>query len=87
MANPNALSFRSFRIADEEAKRKRLEEKKQIELKEIAEKAAIQRALDEEQRRIETEQFRKKRNETCNQQSFEKCVSDVGTKILPYSSN
>jgi|TARA_B100001750_G_scaffold206989_1_gene185020 hypothetical protein len=63
MANPNALSFRSFRIADEEAKRKRLEEKKQIELKEIAEKAAIQRALDEEQRRIETEQFRKKRNE------------------------
>jgi|8_EtaG_2_1085327.scaffolds.fasta_scaffold04437_2 hypothetical protein len=63
MANPNALSFRSFRIADEETKRKRLEEKKQIELKEIAEKAAIQRALDEEQRRIETEQFRKKRNE------------------------
>jgi len=63
MANPNAISFRSFRKADEEAKRQRLEEKKQIELREIAEKAAIQRALDEEQRRVQTEQFRKKRNE------------------------
>lgn len=63
MAKPNATSIRSFRKADEEQKRSRQQLKRQRELRQIAEKAEIQRAIDEEQKRVETERFREKRNQ------------------------
>ena len=51
MAKPNATSIRSFRKADEEQKRSRQQLKRQRELRQIDEKAEIQRAIDEEQKR------------------------------------
>ena len=57
-----STTFAGFRKTEEKEKQARERDKLQIELRYIAEKAQVQRTLEEETQRIEKETFRKKRN-------------------------
>ncbi|MDP6770937.1 MAG: hypothetical protein QF704_09610, partial [Anaerolineales bacterium] len=69
-------SFASFRRADEEAIKLAREEKHQRELAQIAQEASLLRAVEEEQKRVETEQNRIIRTDFIN----DKLSNAFGTK-------